>query len=558
MLDFQVTAAPARRASEIKLDFNKCLYSRLSTIAAIVTHVFLTLTVAHLLDPKDVPRLKSITVGGEQLIRDVITTWAPRVTLRSGYGPTEASVLVTMKDVDVDTTGSKIGESLASVGAVILEADSVRRVPYGAVGELCFWGSQLSRGYFKKPELTATAFIQSDLGGGRRLYRSGNLARYIQGGDIESLGWKDDQVKVNGHRIELGEIEQVIIRTGEVKDCVLVVRKHSSNTHLVANVVFHAAYEGAEVLTLDMFVEEAQRLKANLNDMAHYMFPRFIIPLPTLPRLPSSKADRKQLRSRVQSMSQIELSQFSFDNIRKSRSEEVIAIVSDTQRALQQAWIDIVELPNDQFGLEANFFRLGGDSVSAINLTSWLRRKSLIIGVRDDHYEYIYPSPPGQAELLSQGVRAQAFWCLMTLPFRSGKYDVAFDYPYTGRNADPPNPQSINGTRANFLPTRSDINTQIPVKEFLLRTQDDFWEYTDNSTVSIEDIYRSCGVTREDSGNQTLFLFQSFESAPLSAAKEHSVWTKVDAEKETRVVEQMLSRIGEKQNALISDVLEVA
>ncbi|KAH8797764.1 hypothetical protein F5884DRAFT_814753 [Xylogone sp. PMI_703] len=812
-----------------------------------VNHVFLTPTVARLLDPKDVPGLESMTVGGEQLTRDVITTWAPRVRLRNGYGPTEASVLVTMKDVDINTTGGNIGKPLASVGAIILEADGVRPVPYGAVGELCFWGPQLSQGYFKKHDLTAAAFIQSDLGGGRRLYRSGDLARYIQGGDIECLGRKDDQVKVNGHRIELGEIEQVMLRTGEVKDCVLAVRKHGNNTHLVANVVFHTVHEGAEVLTLDMFVEEAQRLRANLNDLAHYMFPKFIIPLPTLPRLASGKADRKQLKSRVQLMSQTELSQFSFDNIGKS-VPEIISIVSDTQRTLQQAWIDVLELPNDHFGLEANFFSLGGDSVSAINLTSWLRRKGLNIGVRDvlknpvlgsmakhlkhesredvakdvvftppleldalissagllqDHYEYVYPSPAGQAEFLTQGARVQTFWCLMTvrsvgnnfnadqwinltkrltetneilrttftrckskwygivlrdptpaveiydasgaeerqeiidaiwkskfefgkpfiryailrlsdgeyqivtkldhglydgtllrifdahfkayqrqealekftpfkdfsfhtwrinqirptldfwkrpdkqpisfqfpnqpqpcidslvvrlieldfdnysklvgatvsiifqavfqiwLSFRSGQHDVAFDYLYTGRNVDLPDPQSINGACANFLPMRSSINGQAPVKEFLLQTQDDFWQYTENSTVSIEDIYQSCGLTREDSANQALFLFQPFEPAPPSAAQEglqswvvmaksqvtmpqpyavvfevvktadartyklkfaydSSMWTKEDAEKETRVVEQILSRIIESRNALISDILDVA
>ncbi|KAK5998071.1 Nonribosomal peptide synthase sidE [Cladobotryum mycophilum] len=804
-----------------------------------VNHVFLTPTVARLLDPKDVPGLESMTVGGEQLTRDVVTTWAPKVFLRNGYGPTEASVLVTMKDVTLDTIGGNIGRPLASVGAVILEADGIRPVPYGAVGEVCFWGPQLSEGYFKKPDLTSAAFVTSELIDGRMLYRSGDLARYVPGGDIECLGRKDDQVKVNGHRIELGEIEQVILRTGEVTDCILTVWKHEKSAHLVANVVFNAIADDDVPLTLDMFEEEALRLKNNLNDLAHYMFPKFIIPLAALPRLPSGKANRKQLKAQVQAMTQAELSQFSFDKIGMGEAAEVIPLVNDTQRALQQAWVDILGLLDAEFGQEANFLSLGGDSVSAINLVSTLRRKGLTLSVRDvlknpvlgdmaaqiqseseeeaveavifnapeelgaltsaagvqeDEYEY--------AEFLTQGARDQTFWFLMAIrsvgqnfdaanwinltkqltetneilrttftradnkwygvvlqdatpvveiydvaddaqrkqiidalwadkfvfgkpfiryailnladgetqivtkldhglydgtllrvfdahfqayqhgtelesftPFkdfafhiwqinqtkptldfwkqddkkpinfqfpaiaepsinstvvrvinldfeqysrstgatvsiifqsifqmwlslRSSKKSVAFDYLYTGRNVDLPDPQSINGTCANFLPMRSEVEADTLVKDFLLRTQDDFWLYTENCTVGIEDICEANGVTREDCGNRALFLFQPFEPAAPGAAQvqtqkwvvmaksqvtmpqpyaivfevmktadpngyklkfayDNTVWTKEEVEVETEVVEQMLRTIVENQGAKIGDVFQI-
>ncbi|PWY85083.1 acetyl-CoA synthetase-like protein [Aspergillus heteromorphus CBS 117.55] len=814
-----------------------------------VNHVFLTPTVARLLSPEDVPGLESMTVGGEQLTRDVVTTWASRLTLRNGYGPTEASVLVTMKEVDTQTTGGNIGKPLASVGAVILEADGVRPVPYGAVGELCFWGPQLSQGYFKKPELTAGAFIDSDIGGGRRLYRSGDLARYLPGGDIECLGRKDDQVKVNGHRIELGEIEQAFLRTGDVTDCILTVWKHNTTAHLVASVVFEPIDEDLRVLPLDRFADDAQRLKSNLSGLAHYMVPKFILPLPFLPRLPSGKADRKQLKARVQSMSQAELSQFSFDKVGLSESEEIIPLVSETQRSLQQGWIEVLQLPDDQFGLEANFLSLGGDSISAINLVSWLRRRHLNATVRDvlrypllgsmaeqlqqesedekasqavvfspstelistitshglqqEQYEYIYPCPPGQAEFLTQGARPETFWRLMAvralgknteqvtqwvdlvkqltqtneilrttftrfqetwygvvlrdstptveffdvanaderkeiidaawedkfgfgkpfiryailrhgdgthevvtkldhglydgtllrvfdahfqayqrqealqpftsfkefafhiwqinqkrptldfwtqpdkrpihfsypsnnvqiqsridasvvhminldfdsfsrsrgvtvsimfqaifqlwLAFRSKQQDVSFDYLYTGRNVDLPDPNGINGTCANFLPMRSRVDAQDSVQDFLLRTQDEFWQYTENNTVGVEDICRACGISREESANRALFLFQPFEPAgapeqyqrwvimaksavtmpqpyavvfeviktadpnayKLKFAYDQSVWTSEEVKEEARVVERMLSTVVEKSDARIDDILRL-
>lgn len=837
-----------------------------------INHVFMTPTVARLLDPKTVPTLESMVVGGEPLTPDVLATWAPRITLINAYGPTEAAVMVTMKRVNDDMSTGNIGTAFPSVGTVILEQDGVRPVPYGGVGELCFWGPQLSSGYLNRPETTAAAFIKSEVCGGQRLYRSGDLGRYIPGGDIECLGRKDDQVKINGHRIELGEIEQAILRTGVVRECVLTVWKRNNTAHLVATVIFHRVKEDGvekegEFLSMDLVAEEAAKLKANLGGLAFYMFPKFVLPLPSFPLLPSGKVNRKELKARVQSLSQTDLTPYSFDKVGGSESAEIIPVVSDEQKALQQAWIEVLQLPDDRFGLEASFLSLGGDSIFAINLVSWLRRKGLSITVRDvlrypqlglmaehlqreggdeaaaasqtlvfsppteldpilasaglggDDYEYIYPCPPGQAEFLSQGARPERFWCLMTvrslgqngnpsqwidlvkkltetndilrttftkheekwygvvlpdptpvvefydvkspeerktildaiwgekfvfgkpfiryailrladgehhvvtkldhglydgtllrvfdahfqkyqrgealddftsfkdfafhiwkinqtrptlafwqqpdkqpihfhlksrqnptpqgqtqpsidafavhiiehdrlesfsrssgvtvsilfqaifqlwLSFRSTQRDIAFDYLYTGRNVELPDPQNINGTCANFLPMRSHVDRQTPVKDYLLQTQDDFWQYTENSTVSIDDIYRTCGegISREDSANQALFLFQPFEPATPSSASssapgagtpqpqrwlvmakseitmpepyavvfevirtEHadrykvkfaydsSFWTKAEVETEFAVVERMVSRVVEDPEALVGDVL---
>ncbi|GAB1205147.1 hypothetical protein APSETT445_003817 [Aspergillus pseudonomiae] len=814
-----------------------------------VNHVFLTPTVARLLNPSDVPTLESMTVGGEQLTRDVVTTWASRVKLRNGYGPTEASVLVTMKDVDMDTIGGNIGKPLASVGSIILEADGVRPLPYGAVGELCFFGPQLAQGYFKKPDITSAAFIESEMLNGQCLYRSGDLARYLPDGDIECLGRKDDQVKINGHRIELGEIEQAFLRTGEVKDCVLAVWKQNSTAHLVAITVFDGAVaeKPGEILPLEGYVENVQRVRAKLTGLTPYMIPKAILPLSSLPRLPSGKANRKQLKAMLQSLSQGELTKFSFDKVGNSQSKgAIIPLVSETQKLLQQAWIDTLQLSDDQFGLEADFLSLGGDSIAAINLVSYLRRKQLKISVRDvlkypaleamadqlkgelddvqqikqqtfvspsdvdaaisatglqpTEYEYIYPCPPGQAEFLTQGAHPEALWSLMavrkvgtnfdsiqwidlvqqltttndilrttftrchgkwygvvlrdatpvveiyenvsdveqrnqiiqsldhhrfvfgqpfiryailhlstgeteivtkldhglydgtllrifgehfeayqrdavlerftsfkefafhiwqmdksrTLSFwkestkrpiafefpsgsaneprinsvhvhtiklefdtfakatgatvsiifqsifqlwlalRSNQRDVAFDYLYTGRNIDLADPQTINGTCANFLPMRSAVDASMPVSEFLRQTQDEFWQYTENSTVGMDEIHEACETTREGFSNKTLFLFQPFEPV-IATKKQYQKWivmaksqvtmpqpyavvfevvktadmneyklkfafdkriyAKEQVQNEAQVIEKMLAKVMEDAEASVGDVL---
>ena len=825
----------------------------LSNLAAVindmdVNHVLLTPTVARLLNPEDVPGLESMTVGGEQLTQDMVTTWAPVVTLRNAYGPTEASVVVAMKEVTVDTTGGNIGRPLASSGALIVEANGDRPLPYGAVGELCLWGPQLSEGYFKKPDLTAGAFIQTTLLGGQRLYRTGDLARYLPGGDLECLGRKDHQVKLNGHRIELGEIEQAILQTGEVTDCMVTVWKQNNTMHLVANVVFNPIDQELAILSPDLFTDEVQRLKNKLNSLAHYMVPKFLLPLPFLPRLPSGKADRKQLTARAQTISQAELAEYSLNTLGESGTKNIIPVVSTSQKVLQEAFVKILQLPDSQFGLEANFLNLGGDSISAINLVSYIRPKGLHVSVRDvlkypllgaiaerlreeegdqaltqtvsfsppteldtvissvlrqHEYQYVYPCPPGQAEFLTQGARADQLWCLMTVrslgtnpnisywidltrqladtndilrttftqfqgkwygvvlndptpvlevyditdeadkrrvldvtwkgrfsfgePFiryallrhpdgkheivtkldhglydgtllrifdvhfqafqhgeevaelntsfkdfafhiwqinqtrptldfwtqpnkrpiafsyphainpcinafvartihldfetfsrssgvtvsilfqsifqiwlarRSGQPSIAFDYLYTGRNVDLPDPQGINGPCANFLPMRSEVHPLTPVHEYLLRTQDDFWQYTENDTVGIEDICQAFSVPREETANQALFVFQPFEPASpaggngmqevaqkwvvmaksevtmlqpyaivfeviktedlngykLKFAYDSSVWTKEEVELEVDIVEQMLAHVVGKADALIVDI----
>ncbi|KAJ5670774.1 uncharacterized protein N7477_006137 [Penicillium maclennaniae] len=181
---------------------------------------------------------------------------------------------------------------------------------------------------------------------------------------------------------------------------------------------------------------------------------------------------------------------------------------------------------------------------------------------------------------------------------RSGQVSIAFDYLYTGRNVDLPDPQGINGTCANFLPMRSEVDAQIPVQKYLLRTQDEFRQYTENNTVGIEDICQACGVPRADAVNQALFLFQPFEPASATAkevahkwvvmaqsevtmlqpysivfeviktadlnkyklkfAYDSSVWAKEEAQGEVALVEQMLARVVGDEDALIGDVLEAA
>ncbi|RHZ62601.1 hypothetical protein CDV55_102154 [Aspergillus turcosus] len=265
----------------------------------------------------------------------------------------------------------------------------------------------LAQGYFKKPDITSAAFIESELVKGRRLYCSGDLARYLSSGDIECLGRKDHQVKINGHRIELGEIEQDFLRTGEVKDCVLTVWKQNSTAHVVVVAVFHgaAAENPGEILPLEGFAENMQRVRAKLTGLTPYM-----IPPPPL-----------RVRQAVHPLCHLHLW---------------------TRRALSfwkqpNKWPIAFEFPSGS----ATELRINSVHVHTINL----------------EFDAFAKDTGATVPIIFQSIFQ--LW----LALRSNQRDVAFDNLYSGRNIDLPDLQTINGTCANFLSMRSKVDPSMPV-----------------------------------------------------------------------------------------------
>mgnify|MGYP006260719637 FL=1 len=159
-------------------------------------------------------------------------------------------------------------------------------VPIGVIGELCISGSGLARGYLNRPDLTAEKFVSHPFKSGERIYKTGDLARWLPDGNIEFIGRKDDQVKIRGYRIELGEIENVLSGVPEVIQCCVIAKKGPSGSkRLIAYVVL----EG----TLDKLSLE-ESLKRVLPD---YMVPQLWIELETIPLTSNGKIDKQALPS---------------------------------------------------------------------------------------------------------------------------------------------------------------------------------------------------------------------------------------------------------------------
>lgn len=429
-----------------------------------VSHAFFTPTVARLLTPKDVPGLRSLTIGGEALTEDIINIWGNDCSIIQAYGPSETAIAVTMRDMEFDHRANNLGRPFPTVQAFILERDGKNLVPYGAVGELCVAGPQIGAGYLNRPETTAAVFTKTDLAGHSMLYRTGDLARWLPGGDIQYLGRKDNQVKINGHRIELGEIEQTMIASGDLTDCVAVVAKIEGKPQIAAYAIFEKS-GGIGIQSPEAFQERVTDLKNKLTGLAHYMYPKIVLPVHSLPLMPSGKVNRKLLVTWVERMDISQASPYLFDSFGGTGS--VIATETEGEKFMEAAFMAVLNVNKEALGKTANFLALGGDSISAISLASYARKHGYTlsvstilkcpllqdmaqqIGIDDsvesesstvvefeppqniydeinnvglpmDEVEYIYPCPPGQAEFLTQGDKNTKGWVLMTVrPFPS-------------------------------------------------------------------------------------------------------------------------------------------
>jgi acyl carrier protein len=227
---------------------------------------------------------------------------------------------------------------------------SLEPAPIGVPGELYIGGAGLARGYLNSPQLTAEKFIPHPFGNepGARLYKTGDLARYLPDGNIEFLGRLDHQIKLRGFRVEPGEIEVTLARHPGVREAVVLAREdHPGNKQLVAYVVLSAA-ETCSASELREF------LKARLPD---YMVPSAFVMLDALPLGPNGKIDRRALPAP--------------DHGRPELDGVFVAPRSPIEERLANIWAQVLGL--ERVGVHDNFFDLGGHSLLATQVISRVR-----------------------------------------------------------------------------------------------------------------------------------------------------------------------------------------
>jgi amino acid adenylation domain-containing protein/thioester reductase-like protein len=293
-----------------------------------------------------------VFVGGEAFSGDLVNRWAlPGRHFYNGYGPTESTVTMTLKECTGTWTGSPpIGTPMPNHQVYILDKH-LNPVPIGVPGEMYIGGVGLARGYLNRPDLTAETFIADPFGGeaGARLYKSGDLARYLPNGDVDFLGRVDTQVKIRGFRIELGEVEVAISRHPAVKQAVVVARQDAPGTkRLIAYLLCDA---GAEPTVSEMRGFLGQGLPA-------YMVPAAFVMLTSFPMTGSGKVDHRALPVP--------------EPERPALDQEFVAPRSPTEQVLADEVFAAV-LGIEHVGVDDNFFELGGNSLQATQLISRVR-----------------------------------------------------------------------------------------------------------------------------------------------------------------------------------------
>ncbi|HSK77696.1 MAG TPA: amino acid adenylation domain-containing protein [Thermoanaerobaculia bacterium] len=298
--------------------------------------------------------LRLVILGGEQAQADRLEAWRERVggriRLVNSYGPTEATIVSTHRDVThgIASADVPIGRAIANARTYVLDR-SLELVPAGVEGELLIGGAGLARGYLGRPDLTAERFVPDpwSLEPGARLYRSGDLVRRLPDGDLQFRGRVDDQVKVRGFRIELGEIEAALRRLPGVRDAVVAAREDGpGGKRLVAYVV-----PAGTLSTADL----RNALKDSLPE---YMVPAAFVTLEALPVTPSGKVDRRALPAP--------------DSARPGLDEGYEAPRNAVQEMLADIWSEILGV--ERVGIRDDFFHLGGHSLLVARLAARVRQ----------------------------------------------------------------------------------------------------------------------------------------------------------------------------------------
>jgi amino acid adenylation domain-containing protein len=288
--------------------------------------------------------LRYILTGGDKLHQYPSVSIPFQVV--NNYGPTENTVVTTSGLVvaqEQNQISPTIGQPIANTQVYILD-QQLQPVPVGVPGELHIGGAGLARGYLNRPELTQEKFIPNPFKEtqGSRLYKTGDLARYLPDGNIEYLGRIDNQVKIRGFRIELGEVEAVLTQHPAIRETVVIARENIAlDKQLVAYVVPHQ--EPAPTNS-----DLRHFLKAQLPD---YMMPSAFVVLEALPLTPNGKVDRRALPQ---------------PELRPELEPTFVAPQTPTEELVASIWEKVLRV--SQVGINDNFFELGGHSLLATQL----------------------------------------------------------------------------------------------------------------------------------------------------------------------------------------------
>ncbi|MFK7784784.1 MAG: amino acid adenylation domain-containing protein, partial [Crocinitomicaceae bacterium] len=327
------------------------------------------------MDIDEISGLKKLITAGEPPNLKKALSFLKYGTYYNAYGPTEASICATVYKLEneeqVKSGGIPIGKPLQNVELFILNEAGLTQ-PLGVAGEICIGGTALAQGYLNNAELTEKKFVENALSSAGRIYRTGDLGRWLSNGNIEFLGRVDDQFKINGYRVEPGEIEHVLLENRDVKAAAIVPQVSDER---ITSMIAYLVPETKEGLG-----EEESLVEINLNKIRSFLenrLPIFMIPsefilLDNLALTPNGKIDKKALSKHTG----------------KSLSSGIEFVPPQTEN--EKVLVEVLEdvLQRDKIGINDSFYNLGGDSVKSIQTVGRLKQQGYVLSV-----EHILKTP---------------------------------------------------------------------------------------------------------------------------------------------------------------------
>ncbi|KIX01205.1 uncharacterized protein Z518_08930 [Rhinocladiella mackenziei CBS 650.93] len=353
-----------------------------------VNYAHVTPSLARMIDFAGV---KTLNLSGEALSRsDIQSLEGKQVRILNTYGPAECTVTSTAAEISLAEHGQpSIGKGLGAVPWVVSTVHPDRLAPVGCIGELYLEGPLVGKGYLNNEALTADAFVedppwlvQRQPGRHGTVYRTGDLVQYDSEGTLHFIGRKDGQVKIRGQRVELCEVEYHIHS--------LLKENEAEGTQVIADVVTPEGSNRQDLLlafivptgtfsTQDR-AKEVRRLTANLNDrladlVPAYMIPAAYVPLAAVPMTTTGKTDRRRLRELVSSMD--------LGDLFCSHQQNIAPPKNKVERVLREIWGQVLNIPLETISTDVPFTRLGGDSITAMQVVSRSRGHKVHVTVAD-------------------------------------------------------------------------------------------------------------------------------------------------------------------------------
>ena len=303
--------------------------------------------------PEMFDNLKYLMAGGEKLSEKHVRLFKQRgtgVKMINGYGPTENTTFTTTYEIPDEFDSLPIGKPISNTKVYIMDGEQLCGI--GVPGELCTTGDGLSLGYLNRVELTEEKFIQNPFGEGR-MYKTGDIAKWLPDGNIAYIGRVDDQVKIHGFRIEIGEVEAALRGIGGIKEAAVLVKGETAEEKALS------AY-----LVSDQELDLREIRETLKSTHPHYMIPQSMMQIEEIPITPNGKLNKQAL-----------------PEIQMGAEQTYIPPRNEEEKILCECFQEI--LGTDKVGIHDSFYELGGDSIKAIRIVSYMRTQGYIVTVKE-------------------------------------------------------------------------------------------------------------------------------------------------------------------------------